>query len=67
MKKGDLVRLKENEEPRFGRNVGTVLGFDWYRGLNHKSDFGTERIIEILWDTGELGWILADRVEVIND
>ena len=41
MKKGDLVRLKENEEPRFGRNVGTVLGFDWYRGLNHKSDFGT--------------------------
>jgi hypothetical protein len=77
MKTGDLVKLTDKEGDRESswifhdriknedRSVGTVLQFDIYRGLN--SDFGAEQIVEILWNTGHTGWILASRIEVIND
>jgi hypothetical protein len=61
IKKGDLVKLKEGEEPRNKRDVGTALKFDVYC-----SPSGIERMVEVLWNTGKVGWILTNRVEVIT-
>jgi hypothetical protein len=62
MKVGDLVKLKEGEKPRNKREVGTILSFDVYTG-----SFGSEKMANILWNTGNPGWILAARIEVINE
>jgi hypothetical protein len=65
---GDLVRLTDKTSfiaEQEDRSVGTVLKFGTYRGLN--SDFGAEQIVEILWNTGTVSWILANRIEVISD
>jgi len=62
IQRGDLVKLKEGEEPRNKRDIGTALQFDVYC-----SEAGIERMVEVLWNTGKAGWILAKRVEVINE
>ena len=62
MKIGDLIKLKEGEEPRNRREFGTILNFDSYIG-----SVGMESMAEVLWDTGKTGWILTSRVEVINE
>jgi hypothetical protein len=62
MKVGDLIKLKAGEEPRNGRDVGTVLDFDAYIG-----SLGVEPMASVLWDTGKSGWILTDRIEVISE
>ena len=62
MNTGDLVRLKDNEGPRFKREIGTILRFDEYCG-----SLGTEYLVEVLWNTGKPGWVLASRVEIVNE
>ena len=62
MKTGDLVRLKPEESPRNGREIGTILKWDAYVG-----SMGAEPMVEVLWNTGARGWILLERVEVIRD
>tara|TARA_Y100000310_G_C20688235_1_gene820500 strand:- start:2236 stop:2445 length:210 start_codon:yes stop_codon:yes gene_type:complete len=54
--------MKKNEEPRNGREVGTILRWDDYEG-----SLGIEPMIEVLWNTGKVGFILSERVEVILD
>jgi|TARA_R110001583_G_scaffold108367_1_gene257113 hypothetical protein len=61
MKIGDLIKLKPQEHPRFGREFGTVVMFDSTVTL-----VGLEEFTEVLWDTGSIGWILSSRVEVVN-
>ena len=61
MRPGDLVRLKVDEEPRNGREIGTVLHLDAYI-----TSLGMEPMVEVLWNTGKPGWILATRVELIE-
>ena len=58
MKVGDLVKFEPSERCDH-RRVGTVLRFS----LHRKST----TIIEVLWNTGQLGWIAVDRVEVISE
>tara|TARA_R110000824_G_scaffold252068_6_gene440744 strand:- start:5554 stop:5790 length:237 start_codon:yes stop_codon:yes gene_type:complete len=76
MKIGDLVKFEPDEKALVindtvdQRRVGTVLGFDVYRG-NEKA-MGVplrnpEAIIEVLWNTGKVGWILQNRVEVASE
>ncbi len=73
MKIGDLVKFEPS--PLWGRNtrkddrrMGTILKFDLFHGGDNWgwTAGGSERIIEVLWNTGEIGWILQERIEVIN-
>ena len=48
MKVGDLVKLKEGEEPRNRREVGTILDFDAYI-----ESLGMEPVANVLWNTGK--------------
>lgn len=62
MKAGDLVKLKVGEEPRNKREIGTVIQIDAYI-----TSVGMEPMAEVLWNTGETGWILSNRVEVLSE
>ena len=62
MKVGDLVKLKVGEEPRNKREIGTVIQLDAYI-----TSLGMEPMIEVLWNTGKTGWILAERIEVLSE
>ena len=61
MKVGELIRLKDGEEPRNGREAGTVLMFDIYKDDGRAQ----ERITKVLWNTGKVGWVLTKRIELI--
>ena len=65
MKIGDLVKFSD---PPKGdtRSFGHVLRFDTY----NSADLGSvvhERIIEVQWNNGTIGWILQSRVNVVKD
>ena len=64
MKVGDLIKLKAGEEPRNNRETGTVLKLDIRIGSRA---LVKEQLIEVLWNTGKIGWILSKRTEVINE
>ena len=58
---GNLVEitaadLREDDQ----RKIGTVVDVDVYSRCS-------EKILECLWNTGEVGWILASRVEVVSE
>ncbi len=61
MKTGDIVKFDPIDKEDT-RNVGTVIRLDTYIGA-----MGLESIIEVLWSTGQLGWILESRVKVISE
>jgi hypothetical protein len=61
MKVGDIVKF-EPLDKEDTRNVGTVIRFDTYVGA-----MGMDSIIEVFWSTGQLGWILENRVKVISE
>jgi len=71
MKPGDIVKnIEPYHEDHVNRNIGTVLSFDTYSST--KSDWNddsgnSERIVEIMWSTGEIDWILLSRLEVISE
>ena len=68
MKVGDLITF-ESTDPLDRRCVGTILGFDIYRGegrIEGLPSKNPERIIEVLWNIGTTGWILESRVEVVQ-
>ena len=64
MKVGDLIKLKAGEEPRNNRETGTVLKLG-HRIASRALD--KEQIAEVLWNTGQIGWILSKRTEVISE
>ena len=68
MKVGDLVSLEPHPNDVTDlRKVGTVLKFDVYRGTEQLQPLLLhEAIIEVLWNTGHIGWILQKRVKVIQ-
>ena len=75
MKVGDLIKFDESfpagrcQLDGDKRHIGTVLKFDVFQGGEDCSTSRgpPERIVEILWNTGKTGWILQERVEVIDD
>ena len=65
MKVGDLVRLKSADSGD-GRRMGVVLRFDAYHGLESLAPLRQpETIVEVLWSTTKIGWVLKGLVEVI--
>ena len=77
MKIGDLIKFEPDEnalvinDMEDHRHVGTVIGFDVYRGnekaMSDTHSRNTPAVIEVLWNTGHTGWILQNRVEVISE
>ena len=69
MKVGDLIKFEPDEGALFSddmedhRQIGTVLNFDIYRG---SKTYG-EPIIEVLWNTGNVEWILKRYVEAVDE
>lgn len=64
MRVGNLVKIIDSERDDM-RCTGTVLRFDVYAG-GREGRIPPEPIIEVLWNTEQIGWILKSRVEVID-
>ena len=67
MKVGDLIKFVTSD-PLDRRCVGTILRLDTYTWEIKDSPLKrSEPIIQVLWNTIHVGWILAERVEVVNE
>jgi hypothetical protein len=66
VKVGDLIKF-ESSDPLDRRCVGTILRFDTYTWDTVARLKKSEPIIQVLWNTNQLGWILSDRVELVNE
>ena len=67
MKSGDLVKFDcADSYPGDERNLGIAMRFDnYYSGGDRRNP--AEPLVEVLWNTGEAGWILKKRVKVMNE
>ena len=69
---GALIKISEYDaegqraDARDNRRLGTILRDDTYTSCA-LGEAVVERIVEVLWQDGQTGWILKDRVEVIHD
>ena len=67
---GDLVKFEPDGHALYiggmkdERRVGTIVGRSIWMGDEAKP---SEPILEVLWNTGALGWILQSRVEMISE
>lgn len=68
MKIGDLIEANDptmindiNEK----RRVGNVLQLDTYQ--SRSKPHLPEKIVEIHWNSGEIGWILQRRIRLVKD
>ena len=67
MKVGDLIKLKSKDSGD-GRRMGVVLRFDVYHGLESLAPLRQpETIVEVLWNTTKIGWVLKGLVELVNE
>lgn len=68
MKIGDLI---ESNDPTMindvneDRRVGNVLRLDTYQSAARPHL--PEKIVEIHWNSGEIGWILQRRIRLVKD
>ena len=61
---GDLVRINDLNEPDHNRMIGTVMRHDIY---DDQFDKTGEKISEVLWNSGKLGWILTSRLDTVDN
>ncbi len=64
MKIGELVKINDLNELDPKRMFGTVVRHDMYDSQFNKAG---EKISEVLWNSGQLGWILTSRLSVVDD
>ena len=69
MKVGDLIKFTPEKDAlvigdmKDKRRVGTIVSLSTWQGDEGKP---SEPILEVLWSTGAVDWILQKRVEVVN-
>ena len=63
MKIGELVRINDLNELDPQRMIGTIVKHDVYDIQFNKTG---EKISEVLWNSGKLGWILTSRLERVG-
>ena len=63
MKPGDLVKINDLNEPDPRRMIGTIIKHEMYDAQFSKMG---EKITEVLWNGGHLGWILTTRLDLID-
>jgi hypothetical protein len=69
VKIGDLIKISDLPQGD-NRETGLVLGFDMYAGTMGpvtRPGRAPERIVEVQWNDGSIGWILQTRTEVISE
>jgi hypothetical protein len=73
MKIGDLIKISDLPQGD-NRETGLVIRFDmWPTTTEPFTQFREsprrvpERIVEVQWNNGSIGWILQARTEVINE
>ena len=74
MKRGDLIQLCEDERPGGlwyahdePRTRGVVLGFDDVeRDWNGFNTYIEPQVL-VLWNTGQSGWIMKERTEILHE
>ena len=65
MKVGDLIKLKlPSIQRKENRLHGYILKFDNCKSLETNVPI---EIVHVYWDTGNIGWIVTSRVEVISE
>ena len=64
MNLGELVRINDLNEPDPRRMIGTIVRHDMYDSQFAKTG---EKISEVLWNDGRLGWILTSRLEIVDN
>ena len=64
MELGDLVRINDLNEPDPRRSIGTIVKYDVY---DRQFDGMSEKIVEVLWNGGHLGWILSSRLSKVEN
>ncbi len=65
MQVGSLVRnIEPYHEDHINRNIGTIISLDSYQPGRPSA---REQIVEVLWGSGEIDWILRSRVEAISE
>jgi hypothetical protein len=64
MEIGELVRINDLNDLDPKRMIGTVIRHDMYDSRFNKAG---EKISEVLWNNGQLGWILTSRLSVVSD
>lgn len=60
---GELVKINDLNEPDPKRMIGIVVRHDMYDSQFNKAG---EKISEILWNDGRLGWILTSRLDLVD-
>ena len=61
---GDIIQVTEfGFAPEDDRDVGIVLTLDTFRSHHYEP---LEKIAEILWSNGTVGWINLDRILVLH-
>ena len=60
---GDLVRINDLNEPDPKRMIGTVVKNDVHDAQFSKMG---EQLSEVLWNDGHLGWILTNRLDLVD-
>jgi len=74
VKRGDLIQLCEDERPGGQwyapdepRIRGVVLGFDDVeRDWNGRNTYIEPQVL-VLWNTGQSGWIMKERTEILHE
>ena len=61
-KKGDLVKMNPADIDPRGRKVGQAIRTSFWQGDCGNSRGPGDIIVEVLWNTGRVEWILASRV-----
>jgi hypothetical protein len=64
MKIGNLVRINDLNELDPRRMMGTIVRHDLYDSQFSKI---SEKISEVLWNDGQLGWILSSRLSSVDE
>ena len=71
MKVGDLVKIKDTAilSPKDPRCTGTIIKFDVYGNTDRhdRHSFSNEPIVEVMWATGQIKWILQKRLELVSE
>ena len=67
IKVGDLIKISDwkGSKPD-GRIIGTVIRMSEYNISDKKKYEKVQSLSEILWQDGNIGWILTERIEVVG-
>ena len=64
---GALIRVSDMRNKLVHQNIGTVLQLTDYKTSQKIKYERVESLSEVLWQDGTIGWILTNRLEVVDE